>query len=148
MNEHHACALASQGDGPGHVDAPPMASSYRPSIEMGRNLQGRVQLSTLSKGVGGGDSGGGGGSRLLSFVSCMFIVSLTSGNYAFSFFSGALKCTLDITQAQLDSIGVYPTLAGLFTWTTGACALNLSPQTGGAVGKGGERGSRQGAEVS
>jgi hypothetical protein len=106
-----------------------MASSYRPSIEMGRNLQGRVQLSTLSKVVGGGDSGGG-GSRLLSFVACMFIVSLTSGNYAFSFFSGALKCTLDLTQAQLDSIGVYPTLAGLFTWTTGACALKLSRRAG------------------
>ena len=49
----------------------------------------------------------------------MFIVSLTSGNYAFSVFSGALKHTLNLSQTDLDTIAVYPYLAGLLTWTAG-----------------------------
>ena len=51
--------------------------------------------------------------RLGAFVAAMFIVSLTSGNYAFSVFSGALKHTLNLSQADLDTIAVYPYLAGL-----------------------------------
>ena len=57
--------------------------------------------------------------RLGAFVAAMFIVSLTSGNYAFSVFSGALKHTLNLSQTDLDTIAVYPYLAGLLTWTAG-----------------------------
>ena len=59
------------------------------------------------------------GSRLTALVACMFVVSLTSGNYAFSVYSGALKHTLKLTQSDLDTLGTYPYIAGLFTWIPG-----------------------------
>ena len=72
--------------------------------------------------------------RLLAFVAGMFVVSLTSGNYAFSVFSGALKHTLDLSQEDLDSIGVYPYLAGLFTWTGGVLNDRCGARTACIVG--------------
>ena len=70
--------------------------------------------------------------RLTAFVACMIVVSLTSGNYAFGIFSGALKHTLHLTQRDLDSIGVYPYLAGLLTWTTGIERSMRFPYCSGA----------------
>ena len=44
------------------------------------------------------------GNRMTALVACFFVVALTSGNYAFSVYSGALKHSLTLTQDDLDSI--------------------------------------------
>ncbi len=59
------------------------------------------------------------GNRMIALVACFFVVALTSGNYAFSVYSGALKHSLKLTQDQTDSIATYPYIAGLFTWLPG-----------------------------
>jgi nitrate/nitrite transporter NarK len=77
------------------------------------------------------------GNRMTALVACFFVVALTSGNYAFSVYSGALKHSLKLTQDDLDSIATYPYIAGLFTWLPGILNDRCGPRLTTMLGAGG-----------
>ena len=64
----------------------------------------------------------------------MFVASLTSGQYAFAVFSGALKTTLNLTQAQLDTIATVPYLSALLGWLPGRLNDTCGPRVAVTVG--------------
>jgi len=55
---------------------------------------------------------------------CAFSASLTTGGttYAFGLYGAALKKTLHLSQAELDTISTAFFFAGLFSWIPGLCA--------------------------
>lgn len=76
------------------------------------------------------------GNRMMALVACFFVVALTSGNYAFSVYSGALKHSLKLTQDDTDSIATYPYVAGLFTWLPGILNDRVGPRATTMLGAG------------
>ena len=74
------------------------------------------------------------GTRMTALIACMFVVALTSGNYAFSVYSGALKHSLKLSQANLDTIATYPYVGGVLTWAPGLLNDRCGPRVTAVLG--------------
>lgn len=70
----------------------------------------------------------------------VFLASLTTGatTYTFGLYGNALKETLNLTEAQLDTISSATFCAGLFSWLPGLCVDRFGPRcslsSGGIIG--------------